>query len=110
MLILSRVCAEFRDGAGAVLFRVAPKDRLTLLEAPDAIRNDPLFDLLLAEGSLEAVASAERRRQLENDPALGIDASGKRLTPDTEDRAGAGGKRPAPGTESRKPRGEKPSA
>ena len=43
MLILSRVCAEFRDRSGAVIHRVTPETRLTFREAPEAIREDPLF-------------------------------------------------------------------
>ena len=41
MLILSRVCAEFRDRSGAVIHRVTPETRLTFREAPEAIREDP---------------------------------------------------------------------
>ncbi len=78
MLILSRVCAEFRDASGAVLFRVTPQNRFTFLEAPDAIRRDPLFSLMVSEGSLEAVVSAARKRALENDPAADTDAAGRR--------------------------------
>ena len=47
MLILSRVCAEFRDRTGAVIHRVTPETRLSFREAPDAIREDPLFRMLV---------------------------------------------------------------
>ena len=69
MLILSRVCAEFHDASGNVLFRVTPQTRLTFQEAPEAIREDPLFRMLLAERSLEVSDNGPRKKQLENDPA-----------------------------------------
>lgn len=55
MLILSRVCAEFTNRAGQPVFTVGPRDLLTFLNAPEEIRADPLFRLLVADGSLEAV-------------------------------------------------------
>ena len=69
MLLLSRVCAEFRDRAGAVLFTVTPQMRLTFQEAPESIRQDPLFDMLLRDHSIEVAEEPARRKQLENDPA-----------------------------------------
>ena len=100
MLILSRVCADFHDSRGRRIFSVAPRNLLSFLEAPEEIREDPLFDLLLAEGSLEAVRSVDRRRLLEADPAAGTTAEGRRAAPDDGDRpsAPAGGKRAASGT------------
>ena len=44
MLILSRVCAEFRDRSGAVIHRVTPETRLTFREAPEAIREDRFLE------------------------------------------------------------------
>ena len=64
MLILSRVCADFRSPSGAVLFRITPSTRLTFHEAPEAIREDPLFDMLLGDGSLEVAGSVIRKRKL----------------------------------------------
>ena len=78
MLILSRVCAEFRNGTGAVVFRVTPSTRLTFQEAPEEIREDPLFQLLLKDGSVEAVVSAESRKALEAEPMKGAEPSGRR--------------------------------
>ena len=68
MLILSRVCAEFRDQSGAPLFKVTPETRLTFLEAPEEIRQDPLFSLLQEERSIEVSDNGPRKKQLENDP------------------------------------------
>ena len=77
MLILSRVCAEFHDAKGTPLFSVTPSIREIFVEAPDAIREDPLFRMLVSDGSLEAAVPEERKRILENDPSADHDASGK---------------------------------
>lgn len=78
MLILSRVCAEFRDRTGAVIHRVTPETRLTFREAPEAIREDPLFQMLVSEGSLEAAVTPVRQKQLEADPLEGSDPAGRK--------------------------------
>ena len=80
MLVLSRVCAEFHDHTGAVVYRVTPETRLTFREAPESIREDPLFRMLINDGSLEATVSAERQKQLEADPLDGTDAAGRKVT------------------------------
>jgi len=78
MLILSRVCAEFRNRKGTIVHRVTPDTRLTFQEAPEAIREDPLFQMLVDEGSLEAAVTPVKKRKLENEPMDGADASGKK--------------------------------
>lgn len=88
MLILSRVCAEFRDRSGTVVHRVTPETRLCFREAPESIREDPLFHLLIRDGSLEAVAGSAQQKQVEADPLEGVDASGRK-------EAAAGRKRAA---------------
>lgn len=90
MLILSRVCADFHDSRGRRIFSVAPRDLLSFLEAPEEIREDPLFDLLLADGSLEAVRSVDRRRLLEADPVAGTTAEGRCAAPAAGKRAASG--------------------
>ena len=87
MLILSRVCAEFRDHTGAVVHRVTPESRLTFREAPDSIREDPLFRMLVNEGALEAVFTADQKKILEADPLKDTDAAGRKTpasVPDPE--------------------------
>lgn len=69
MLLLSRVCAEFRDRTGAVLFAVTPETRLTFQEAPESIRQDPLFGMLLSDHSIEVTEDKNKKKRLENDPA-----------------------------------------
>ena len=90
MLICSRVCAEFHDRNGVVIFRVDSGNRLKLVEAPDAIKQDPIYQLLLDEGSMEAVVSIGQRKRLENEPNAGADPSGKRPhNPEDADEAAA---------------------
>lgn len=68
MLILSRVCCEFRDKSGSRLFAVTPETRLTFQEAPEAIKADPLFRMLLDDRSIEVADTPAKKKQLENDP------------------------------------------
>ena len=92
MLLLSRVCAEFRDRTGNLVYRVTPESRLAFREAPESIREDPLFDLLLREGSLEAAVTPVRRKELEADPLEGTDPAGRKAP-----AAEGGGRTDAPG-------------
>ena len=78
MLILSRVCADFHNRKGELVHRVTPANRLTFHEAPEAIREDPLFRLLVEEGALEAAVTPVEKKQLEADPLKGADASGRK--------------------------------
>ena len=87
MLILSHVCVDFHDAAYNTIFRITPSQLNTLIEAPDAIRKDPLFDLMVAEGSLRANLSLSDRRQLENDPTAGVSAEGREAVPTAADPA-----------------------
>ena len=78
MLILSRVCADFHNAKGELIHRVTPLNRLTFHEAPEAIREDPLFRMLVEEGSLEAAVTPAAKKQLESDPLEGADAAGRK--------------------------------
>ena len=97
MTILSRVCAQFHDRQGNTLFRVTPAMLHTIqTDVPDAVRQDPLFAMLVAEGALEEVVTASQKKALEKDPVAGTDATGKRIQPE-EDAAkkNSRGKTPA---------------
>ena len=85
MLILSRVCAEFRDHTGAVVHRVTPESRLTFREAPESIREDPLFRMLVEEGALEAVSADSQKKVLEADPLKDTDAAGRKVPAPAQD-------------------------
>ena len=81
MLILSRVCADFHNQKGELIHRVSAANRLTFHEAPEAIREDPLFQMLVNEGSLEAAVTPAAKKQLEADPQEGTDAAGRKRAP-----------------------------
>ena len=84
MILLCRVCAEFYAPDGTLLHKVGMKERLVPHEAPDNIVIDPLFDMLVSDGTISYVSSKEDQKKLEQmDPIAGIDASGKRIQPDT---------------------------
>ncbi len=77
---------EFRDLHNHPLFEVKPAMLNTFQEAPDTIRQDPLFHLLISDGSLEAVVPEERRKELEKDPLKDIAPDGKKAkTPAPKD-------------------------
>ena len=78
MLIHSQVCAEFHDRSGKTVFTITPDKLLEFMDAPEAIREDPLFDMMLRDGSLSAVESLSQQRALEADPKAGTTAEGKK--------------------------------
>ena len=71
MLILSRVCADFHNAKGELIHWISPANRLSFHEAPEAIREDPLFRMLVDEGSLEASVTPVEKKQLEADLCSG---------------------------------------
>ncbi len=87
MMMLCRVCAEFHDKKGAVLYRVRP-DMLNrmMVDVPESIRQDPLFQMLVNDDSLEVVVSAAQKKRLEDDPGVGHDASGKAVKKETAEK------------------------
>ena len=96
MEIVSHVCAEFRDRKGLILFSIGPTLINQTMVAPDAIREDPLFGLLVAEGSMKVFGSREDQREFEKDPMKDIDATGKKKTTKTV-KADKGGVKAATG-------------
>ena len=78
MLILTRVCAEFHNRSGQTVLTVRPGQLLSFLEAPEEIQEDPLFSMMLNDGSLEVVRSVSDQRKLESDPLAGITPEGKK--------------------------------
>ena len=84
MLILARVCADFYDRNRNLLHRILPVHMGTFHEAPDSIRQDPLFQMLVDDGSIKYPADAAKDRALEQDPYAGADATGKDIRPKAE--------------------------
>ena len=83
MLILSRVCADFYDKRNNLLFRITQKDLGLFVDAPETIREDPLFQLLVDDKSIKFPEDAKTNRALENDPYAGATADGKEIKPKT---------------------------
>ena len=77
MKIVCKVCAEFRDPDGAFLFSVRSRDRLSILEAPEAIRKDPLFDMLIRDRSLEVLERREDLKKAEHEPLAVLEKAEK---------------------------------
>ena len=85
LTIVCHVAAEFHDRTGKTVFTVSPSDTDRIIQAPEEIQEDPLFGMLTGDGTLQAVASLEDKRRLENNPLTGIDAEGKKMTLRAED-------------------------
>ena len=81
MLILSRVCADFYDRRNTLLFRISPQDLGLFVDAPESIREDLLFRMLVDDGSIKFPEDAKSNRALENDPYAGATAEGKDIKP-----------------------------
>jgi hypothetical protein len=77
MLILSRVCADFYDKRSNLLFRLTRNDLGLFVDAPESIKQDPLFQMLVSDGSIKFPEDAKTNKALENDPMAGADATGK---------------------------------
>jgi len=101
MTILSHVCVDFYDNRRNLIFSVLPSHLDCLLTAPDEIQQDPIFDMLLADHSLEAVRTVEQKKHLENDPTEGVTAEGKKARTTRKDTGKDTGKtdtEPSPDT------------
>ena len=88
MFMLCRVCAQFRDARGKVIFTVDRGLVNQFTEAPDAIQEDPLFAMLKADGSLQSGLTDAQKKVLENDPMAGAEPDGKeKAEPDGKQKA-----------------------
>ena len=84
MLIVPFACAEFHDKSGNVIHRIHAHELRNITEVPDAIVQDPLYALMVEEGSLKAPESKLDLRALENDPdAVIVKAEKRAKTPKT---------------------------
>ena len=72
MLIIPYVCAEFHDKTGAVIHKIRPEDLRIATKAPEAIRQDPLFAMMVSDGSLKVPETKSELKKLENDPGMFI--------------------------------------
>ena len=83
MLILARVCADFYNKNRTLLGRIVPKDLGRFIELPDDIKQDPLFKMLVDDGSIKFPADDAKDKSLEQDPFAGTTADGKDIKPKT---------------------------
>ena len=85
MRIVSRVAAAFCRPDRSIIFEVRPADILVILDAPDEIRQDPLFTLMVNEGSLEVISGVDVQKKLEADPVQGANAEGRKISAPADD-------------------------
>ena len=81
MLILARVCADFYNKNRTLLGRIVPRDLGRFIELPDDIKQDPLFKMLVDDGSIKFPADDAKDKALEQDPYAGATAEGKDIKP-----------------------------
>ena len=81
MLILARVCADFYDRNRNLLHRILPVHLGTFHEAPESIQQDPLFQMLVDDGSIKFPADATKDKALEQDPFAGTTPDGREKKP-----------------------------
>ena len=80
MLIICHVCAEFHDKKGETVLTVTPDMLIDFITAPEEIQEDPLFEMLKADGSLETGFTEKEKKAREKDPTAGITAEGRKVT------------------------------
>ena len=68
MLVVPFACAEFHDKSGNVIHRIHAHELRNITEVPDTIVQDPLYALMVEEGSLKAPESKIDLKALENNP------------------------------------------
>ena len=84
MLILARVCADFYDKNRNLLHRITPRDLNLFREVPESIQQDPLFQMLVDDGSIKFPADAAKDKALEQDPFAGTTPDGREKRPSVE--------------------------
>jgi len=77
MRILSRVCADFYDVNNNLIHRFTRRDLGVYNDVPDAIRQDPLFQMLVDDGSILLADTPIKQKTIENDPYAGATADGR---------------------------------
>ena len=58
--------------------RTVPPFQNGFITAPESIQEDPLFGMLVADGSLETGVDERQRKVLEKEPEAGVSADGKK--------------------------------
>ena len=81
MLILARVCADFYDKKRNLIHRITQRDLGLFRDVPESIQQDPLFQMLVDDGSIKYPADAAKDRALEQDPFAGTMPDGREKKP-----------------------------
>ncbi len=79
MRILSRVCADFYDKNRNLIHRIRIEDRNIYHDVPDAIQQDPLYQMLVNDGSILLADSPAKQKAVENDPMAGALPDGRAI-------------------------------
>ena len=84
MMIIPYVCADFYDRNRNLIHRITPADLGKFNYPPESIKEDPLYQMLVDDGSIRTPEEKSEQRALENDPYAGITAEGKQEKPKAE--------------------------
>ena len=103
MRIIAYVCSDLYDRTHTRVHRIRRTDLGVLADAPDWIAEDPMFRLLVKDGSVKVAESRAAEKVLENNPMAGINAEGREI-------ALAADNEPTPGDKAAKPRAGKSKA
>ena len=84
MLILARVCADFYDKKRNLIHRITQRDLGVFRDVPESIQQDPLFQMLVDDGSIKFPADAAKDKALEQDPFASTTPDGREIRPKVE--------------------------
>jgi len=87
MRLMSKVCAEFHDAFGTILYKISPADLYIYQDVPDIIVQDPLFGMLLHDDSILLANSDDLQRLAENDPRLAFRLAEEAKKPDSPENS-----------------------
>ena len=78
-MMICYVCADFYDKNKKLIYRILPSDIRTILaDPPEEVWEDPLFKMLVEDGSIAFAKDDKELQMLEKEPMLGIDATGRK--------------------------------
>lgn len=79
LTLISYVAVDFWNSkTGEMIFRIPKEKRGLIIKAPEAIQVDPMYGMLIEDGSIRVVDKKEAKA-LENDPMKDVNAEGKSL-------------------------------
>lgn len=77
LTLISYVAVDFWNSkTGEMIFRIPKEQRGLIIKAPEAIQVDPMYGMLIEDGSIRVVDKKEAKA-LENDPMKDVNAEGK---------------------------------